>query len=107
VWVGGYVPRTVREIELTSIEIENVLCHVLETITVYEYPTPSIFSALTRLSIVSFLRGKGIQKDVELIAIDVFRQLSEFSHTNVSYNWFVDWSRRLVETIKEKKAETE
>ncbi len=106
-WVGGNVARTIREIELTEIELENVLCHVLETITVYEYPTPSIFSALTRLSIVSFLRGKGVQKDIEIIAIDVFRQLSEFSHSDAHYSWFVDWSRRLVETIKEKKAGTE
>ena len=72
---------------------------------VYEYPTPSIFSALTRLSIVSFLRGQGIQKDIELVAVDVFRQLSEFAVANSNYSWFVDWSRRLVDTIKEKKVE--
>ena len=76
------MPRTIKEVELTTIDVENILCHILETITVYEYPTPSVFSALTRLSIVSFLRGKGIQKDIELIAIDVFRQLSEFSTSN-------------------------
>ena len=99
------MPRSVKSVELTETNIENILCHVLETIMVYEYPTPSIFSALTRLSIVSFLRGQGFQKDIELVAVDVFRQLSEFAVSNPNYNWFVDWSRRLVDTIKEKKVE--
>ena len=103
----GSVPRSIKEVELVTTDIENILCHILETITVYEYPTPSVFSALTRLSIVSFLRGKGIQKDIELVAIDVFRQLSEFSNKNKKYTWFVDWSRRLVEITKEKKVEKE
>ena len=40
---------------------------------------------------------------MELIAIDVFRQLSEFSNKNKKYMWFVDWSRKLVELTKEKK----
>ena len=97
----------IKEIELTTTDIEHILCHVLETITVYEYPTPSVFSALTRLSIVSFLRGRGIHKDIELIAIDVFRQFSEFSNKHKNYMWFTDWSRKLVETVKEKKVEKE
>tara|TARA_Y100000296_G_scaffold48217_1_gene55244 strand:+ start:118 stop:423 length:306 start_codon:yes stop_codon:yes gene_type:complete len=101
------VPRSIKEVELTPIDIENVLCHVLETLMVYEYPTPSIFSALTRLGIVSFLRGKGVQKDIEIIAIDVFRQLSEFANQNSKYAWFVDWSRRLVDLTREKKVEKE
>ena len=101
------MPRTIKDVELTTTDVENILCHVLETITVYEYPTPSVFSALTRLSIVSFLRGKGVQKDIDLIAIDAFRQLSEFSISNSKYEWFVDWSRKLVETIREKKVEKE
>ena len=105
--VGGAVPRSIKEIELSDTDIENVLCHILETITVYEYPTPSVFSALTRLSIVSFLRGRGVQKDIELIAIDVFRQLSELANRNKHYMWFVDWSRKLVDLTKEKKVEKE
>ena len=101
------MPRSVRSVELTDIDIENILGHVLETITVYEYPTPSVFSALTRLSIVSFLRGQGLQKDIELAAVDIFRQLSEFAVRTRKYSWFVDWSRKLVDTIKEKKVEKE
>ena len=101
------MPRNIKEIELTETDVENVLCHILETISVYEYPTPSVFSALTRLGIVSYLRGRGVQKDIEIIAIDVFRQLTEFSQENPKYLWFMDWSRRLVETVKEKKVETE
>ena len=92
-------------VELTSIEIEYVLAHIYETLLVYEYPTPPIFSSLTRLGIVSFLRGKGVEKDIESIAITVFKQLSEFSNQNKNYNWFVEWSRKLVELVKEKKAE--
>ena len=99
------VPRTIKTIELSTDDIENILCHVLETIMVYEYPTPSIFSALTRLGIVGFLRGKEVQKDIEATAVDVFRQLSEFSQQNPKYQWFVDWSRNLVETISSRKVE--
>ena len=72
---------------------------------VYEYPTPSIFSALTRLGIVGFLRGKDVQRDIEVTAVDVFRQLSEFSQQNPKYQWFVEWSRKLVDTISSRKVE--
>jgi hypothetical protein len=99
------VPRSVKTIELSTDDIEHILCHVLETILIYEYPTPSIFSALTRLGIVGFLRGKDVQKDIEVVAVDVFRQLSEFSQQNPKYQWFVDWSRKLVETISSRKVE--
>ena len=99
------VPRSVKTVELSTDDIEHILCHVLETIMVYEYPTPSIFSALTRLGIVGFLRGKEVQKDIEATAVDVFRQLSEFSQQNPKYQWFVDWSRKLVETISSRKVE--
>ena len=99
------VPRTIKTIELSTDDIENILCHVLETIMVYEYPTPSIFSALTRLGIVGFLRGKEVQKDIEATAVDVFRQLSEFSQQNPKYQWFVEWSRKLVDTISSRKVE--
>ena len=99
------VTRSVKTIELSTDDVEHILCHVLETILVYEYPTPSIFSALTRLGIVGFLRGKDVQKDIEVTAVDVFRQLSEFSQQNSKYQWFVDWSRKLVETISSRKVE--
>ena len=99
------VPRTIKTIVLSTDDIENILCHVLETIMVYEYPTPSIFSALTRLGIVGFLRGKDVQRDIEVTAVDVFRQLSEFSQQNPKYQWFVEWSRKLVDTISSRKVE--
>ena len=99
------VTRSVKTIELSTDDVEHILCHVLETILIYEYPTPSIFSALTRLGIVGFLRGKDVQKDIEVTAVDVFRQLSEFSQQNPQYQWFVDWSRKLVETISSRKVE--
>jgi len=95
----------VDSVELSPTDIENVLCHILETLLVYEYPTPPIYSALTRLGIVSFLRGRGVHKDIENIAIDIFRQMSEFSIQHKKYHWFVDWSKKLVESVKEKKVE--
>ena len=97
--------ENVKTLELSKREIENILCHILETILVYEYPTPVIFSALTRLGIVSFLRGKGIQDGIEIQSIDVFKKLSEFSATNSHYEWFTDWSKKLMKMVKEKKTE--
>jgi len=100
-----FVPRNVKAITLTPEDIDNILCHVLETLMAYEYPTPSIFSALTRLSIVSFLRGKGFDEDIELIAVDVFRQLSEVAQQNSDYDWFLKWSKKLVGSIKVRKVQ--
>ena len=97
----------VDTIDLSDLEIEQVLCHVLETLMVYEYPTPAIFSSLTRLGIVSFLRGKGIQTAVEVMSVDVFRQLSEFTQSNKKYEWFTLWSQRLVESVKEKQTDND
>ena len=97
--------KSVTALELSELEIENILCHVFETILVYEYPTPVIFSALTRLSIVAFLRGKGVNDNIEMQAIDIFRQLSEFAVVNKQYEWFTDWSKKLVGMVKEKKME--
>ena len=94
-------------IELSELEIEHVLCHVYETLMVYEYPTPSIFSALTRLSIVSFLRGKGVQEGIEFVAVDVFRQFSEFTQNDKKYGWFTSWSQRLVELIEERQTDND
>ena len=107
--LGGEVnlPRSVEAIELSELEIEQVLCHILETLMVYEYPTPSIFSALTRLGIVAFLRGKGLESGVEALAVDVFRQFSEFTQSNKKYEWFTLWSQRLVESVKENQTDND
>ena len=98
-------PKKVQELKLSELEIENILCHILETILVYEYSTPVIFSALTRLGIVAFLRGKGATSNIESQSIDIFRQLSEFAVVNKQYEWFTDWSKKLVDMVKEKKTE--
>tara|TARA_R110002020_G_scaffold347726_8_gene561417 strand:+ start:1529 stop:1834 length:306 start_codon:yes stop_codon:yes gene_type:complete len=99
------MPRSIKSIEISPEDITHIFGHILETIMVYEYPTPSIFSALTRLSIVSYLRGKGIDKDIELVAVDIFRQLSEVAQRNSDYRWFVDWSKKLVGSLKVRKVE--
>ena len=97
--------KSVTTLKLSELETENILCHVLETTLVYEYPTPVIFSALTRLGIVAFLRGKGVTNNIEVQAIDIFRQISEFAVVNKQYEWFTDWSKKLVGMVKEKKTE--
>ena len=97
--------KSVTTLKLSELETENILCHVLETILVYEYPTPVIFSALTRLGIVAFLRGKGVTNNIEIQAIDIFRQISEFAVVHKQYEWFTDWSKKLVGMVKEKKTE--
>ena len=99
------LPKSVKALKLSELEIENILCHVLETILVYEYPTPVIFSALTRLGIVAFLRGKGVTDNIEIQAVDIFRQISEFALVHKHYEWFTDWSNKLLVMVKEKKTE--
>jgi len=97
--------KSVTALELSELEIENILCHVFETILVYEYPTPVIFSSLTRLGIVAFLRGKGVKNNIEVQAVEAFRQISEFAIVHKQYEWFTEWSKKLVDMIKEKKME--
>ena len=92
-----------KAVVVTTEEIEHLLSHILETIIVYEYPTPSIFSALTRLGIVGYLRGKGITENIELFAVDIFRQLSEYALQNPDYSWFTEWSKKLVGAVKGRK----
>ena len=99
------MPKDIEPVDLSESEIEQLLTHIFETISVYDYPTPAIFSALSRLSIVSFLRAKSIS-DVDIVSVDVFRQLTEFSHLNRKYLWFIEWSNKLIEFVKEKKVET-
>ena len=89
----------------TTEEIEHLLGHILETLLVYEYPTSSIFSALTRLGIVGYLRGKGVNENIELFAVDIFRQLSEHALQNSDYSWFMEWSKKLVGAVKGRKVE--
>jgi len=97
--------KSITVLKLSELEIENILCHIFETMMVYEYPTPVIFSSLTRLGIVAFLRGKGVEDNIEIQAVDLFRQLSEFAVVNKNYAWFTEWSKKLVNLVKEKKTE--
>ena len=58
----------------------NLLGHIKETISLIDYPSPMLFSVLSRLSIVSFLRGKGVLDDIiDRQAIDIFKQLSIYT----------------------------
>ena len=85
-------------------EQSNLLCHIKETIALLDYPSPMIFSVLSRLSIVSFLRGKGVLDDsLDRQAIDIFKQLSHFAAQHDEYAWFDDWSKRLIVAVKERK----
>ena len=82
----------------------NLLGHIKETISLIDYPSPMIFSVLSRLSIVSFLRGKGVLDDIiDRQAIDIFKQLSNFAAQHNEYSWFDDWSKRLIVAVKERK----
>ena len=86
----------------------NLLCHIKETLSLVDYPTPMMFSVLSRLSVVSFLRGKGVLDDIiDRQAIDIFKQLSHFAAQNNEYSWFDSWSKRLVTAVKERKVGVE
>ncbi|MAH45746.1 hypothetical protein CMI37_07940 [Candidatus Pacearchaeota archaeon] len=83
---------------------ERLLGHIKETIHVFDYPTSAVFSAVVRLSIVSYMRGIGLpDEDIEARAVTVFRQLSEFASKDSEHAWFENWCKKLVTTVKEKK----
>jgi len=85
-------------------EKTSLLCHIKETISLLDYPSPMTFSVLSRLSIVSFLRGRGVLDDtIDKQAIDIFKQLSHFAAQHDEHTWFEEWSKRLIVAVKERK----
>ena len=93
---------------LEASEKEVILDHVKETFDVMEYPTPIVFSSITRLSIISFLRGRGNIDDIHIepVAVDIFRQLSEYATKDEQYKWFDQWAFRMIKTAKERRVRT-
>jgi len=82
----------------------HILRHIRETLSLMEYPTPIVFSMISRLAIVSFLRGKGVLADaIDAQAIDVFKQLSCFASQDDEYWWFEEWSQKLISAVKERQ----
>jgi len=96
-----------QSIDIHTLKIEDIhyiLDAIQETVDIYEYPTSAIFSAITRCSLVTFLKGAGYSKDLlEKGSVSLFRQLNEYAHTNSEYVWFIEWSRRLADLVKERK----
>ena len=93
---------------LADTEKEIILNHIKETLDVIEYPTSLIFSSLARLSIISYLRGRGSidATVIESAAVDIFRQLSEYAAKIEKYRWFDRWAFRMIKTSKERKVHT-
>tara|TARA_Y100000310_G_C20614700_1_gene780010 strand:+ start:683 stop:988 length:306 start_codon:yes stop_codon:yes gene_type:complete len=85
-------------------DVKGLLSIINDTLSAYEYPTSSIFSALSHCAIVSFLIGKhGALSDIESESVQVFRQLNDFAHDSKEDEWFVHWSKRLVDLVRERK----
>jgi hypothetical protein len=85
-------------------DVKGLLSIINDTLSAYEYPTSSIFSALSHCAIVSFLIGKhGALSDIESESVQVFRQLNDFAHDSKEDEWFVYWSKRLVDLVRERK----
>ena len=85
-------------------DVRELLSIINDTLSAYEYPTSSIFSALSHCAIVSFLIGKyGALSDVESESVQVFRQLNDFAHESEENEWFVYWSKKLVDLVRERK----
>ena len=93
---------------LETSEKEVILDHVKETFDVMMYPTPLVFSSIARLSIISFLRGRGDIDDIHLesVAVDIFRQLSEYATKEEQYKWFEIWAYKMVKSSKERRVHT-
>ena len=96
--------QTVESHQLKTDDVRYILSSIKETLSVIEYPTPSIFSAVTRCALVNFLKGND-QPTVSLeeSSVVLFRQLNEFSDVHTEYKWFIEWSRKLANMVKERK----
>ena len=45
--------------------------------------------------------------DIEGESVLVFRQLNDFANESSEHEWFVEWSRKLVELVRERKLSQE
>ena len=92
---------------LNEEEIRYLLDLILETLTVFDYPTPSVFSGICRAVLVSFWNGTGYPIDgVEEEAVTLFRQLNNYCYEHrESYGWFLDWSRRLSTMVSNRRVD--
>jgi len=89
---------------LKTDDLRYILSSIKETIAVIDYPTPSIFSAVTRCALVNFLKGSDQpEPSLEKGSVVLFRQLNEFSHIHDDYKWFIDWSRKLAGMVKDRR----
>lgn len=81
-----------------------ILSAIKETVYIYEYPTPAIFSAVTRCCLINFLKGAGAPTDsLEEVSISLYEQLKQYAGSEPSYQWFIDWSQKLICSVKERK----
>jgi len=93
---------TTKSLSLT--DIKKLLSIIFDTLSVHEYPTSSMFSALSHCAIVSFLIGKDSSiDDVEAESVLIFRQLNDYAHDSNDCEWFVYWSKKLVDLVRERK----
>ena len=92
------------DIHILKIEdTRYILGTIKDTVDIYEYPTTSIFSAVTRCSLISFLKGAGYPtSSLEPGSVSLFKQLNEYAHANSDYEWFIDWSKKLASFVKER-----
>lgn len=93
---------TTRSLSIT--DIKRLLSIIFDTLSVHEYPTSSMFSALSHCVIVSFLIGKDSNADdIEAESVLIFRQLNDYAHGSDDCEWFVYWSKKLVDLVRERK----
>ena len=92
--------------DINILKIEDtryILGTIKDTVDIYEYPTTSIFSAVTRCSLINFLKGVGYPTSaLETGSVSLFKQLNEYAHANSDYDWFIAWSKKLASFVKER-----
>ncbi|MAE81404.1 MAG: hypothetical protein CMB80_01620 [Flammeovirgaceae bacterium] len=86
-------------------ELDFLLSLISDTLHIYEYPTSAIFSAVTRCAITGYLYGitNADSPDLTNHSIGVFRQLTTHAQKQPKYDWFAEWSQKLVEAVRARK----
>jgi len=95
--------KEMAEPVLKSQDIDYILHSIQDTVNIIEYPSVAIFSAVTRCSLINFLKGTGCPDiSIETSSVYLFRQLADYAHENVQHKWFAEWSKKLPNFVKEK-----
>lgn len=91
-------------------DCKSLLSIIQEVKTDFEYLTPSMFSGLMSIAVLSYLRGSGYRLDGSKKGKERFilletgiENLVDFSINNDGFEWFLDFLDKFQDSVNERE----